>query len=108
MIESAAREEADRNAEAAFELRMTKSLDGATLSPAARDLLLDELARLLALQTESGAAWEVDNQDLGITLRAEPGDCTAINSSDGSLTVFDYRLTVTSHESASSADRFAL
>ncbi len=65
MIESAAREEADRNAAAAFELRMTNSLDGATLSPAARDLLLDELARLLTLQTDSGAAWEVNNHDLG-------------------------------------------
>ncbi|BBY60512.1 TIGR02677 family protein [Mycolicibacterium sarraceniae] len=108
MIEVAAREEADRSAAAARELRMTNRLDGATLSPAARDLLLDELARLLALQTESAASWVVDNQDLGFSLRAEPGDRTSVTSSDGSLTVFDYRLTVLSHESASSAEQFAL
>ena len=84
-----ARREAEQRRAAASELAITGTLNGATISPAARDLLLDLLANLLA----RGDADTVDH-DLGLRLAAQPGPDTVITSSDGSTTVHGLRITI--------------
>ncbi|MGM7646782.1 TIGR02677 family protein [Nocardia sp. JW2] len=87
MVEASVRQEAERNAMVAAELSAAGYLDGAQLSPQARATLLDELARLLAADTDS-----VTNHDLGVVLHAVPGGSTTIISPDGSLFVDGYQL----------------
>ncbi len=92
-----AQEEADRNRAAAAELVAAGTLDGARVSPAARDLLLDRLAYLLAVaQDLTGPATSTDT-NLRLTLVAEPrdGEATVLHADDGTLTVYGLRLTIT-------------
>jgi uncharacterized protein (TIGR02677 family) len=105
LIEAAAGQEAERNAAAAEELATAGSLNGARLSPAARDLLLGELASLLALQGDPLDSSEVTNHDIGLTLRADPGGDTVIESSDGTLTVHGYALTACTEAQSAPAER---
>ncbi|HZC51242.1 MAG TPA: TIGR02677 family protein [Mycobacterium sp.] len=84
-----ARREAEQRRAAASELAATGTLHGSTISPAARDLLLDLLADLLA----RGDAEAVDH-DLGLRLSAQPDADTVISSSDGATTVHGLRLAV--------------
>lgn len=95
MVEAAARADRARNQAAAAELAAAGHLDGAQLSPDSRALLLDELARLLATNPDPAASAEITNYDLGLVLRAVPGDRTVVHSSDGTLTVTGYALSVT-------------
>src|SRR5438132_1692065 len=76
---------------AAAELALTGSLDGATISPAARDLLLDLVADLLARHRN-----ETDDHDVSLRLRAVPGRDTVVTSSDGTTTFVDLSLSVSS------------
>lgn len=111
LIEAKAREEAQRHAAAAAELAGAGALDGRFLSPAARDLLLDELARLLTQQTgqcDDPDVNEVTNHDLGVTLYAVPGGATEIDSSDGRLTVHGYTLTARPEGERAEQGRLAL
>ncbi|MET8426864.1 DUF2397 domain-containing protein [Nocardia sp. NPDC004860] len=94
IVEAAAREDAWRNRDAAVELAAAGVLDGARLSPDARAVLLDELARLLATQADPTVPAETTNHDLGLTLYAVPGGQTVIQSQDGTLTVHGYALTI--------------
>lgn len=92
-----ARAEAERAHAAAAELVAVGALNGAHLSPAARDLLLDRLADLLStFQELTGPAESVDS-DLGFALRADPqpGAATVVHAADGTLTVEALQLTVT-------------
>jgi hypothetical protein len=75
-------------------------MDGAHLSPAARDMLLDRLADLLSSFQELTEAAESVDSDLGFVLRAEPrpGATTVVRSDDGVLTVEALRLTVSALE----------
>lgn len=84
-----ARREAEQRRAAASELAITGALHGATLSPAARDLLLDLLGDLLT----RGDAETVDH-DLGLRLIATPGPDTVISSADGTTTVHGHRLVI--------------
>ena len=59
--------EAEQRQTAAAELAVTGSLHRATISPAARNLLLDLIAELLARHSE-----EITDQDVGLRLRAVP------------------------------------
>ena len=86
-----ARRETEQRQAAASELALTGTLHGATVSPAARDLLLDMLAELLA----RGDADTVDH-DLGLRLSAEAGLDTVITSPDGKTTVHGLRLALDS------------
>ncbi|MDQ0851357.1 uncharacterized protein (TIGR02677 family) [Arthrobacter sp. B3I9] len=91
-----AQEEADRLAAAAAELTASGNLDGARLSPAARNLLLDRFGALLAVeQNLENAAIHTDTS-LGLALTAIParGRSTVIHSDDGTLTVHDLLLRV--------------
>ncbi|MFE3280037.1 DUF2397 domain-containing protein [Nocardia sp. NPDC059239] len=94
LVEAAAWAEQERNQAAAAELAAAGGLDGAHLSPDARTLLLDELARLLATNPEPSAPAEATNYDLGLILCASPGDQTVVHSPDGTLTVTGYLLSV--------------
>ncbi len=97
-----ARADAERARAAASELVAVGALDGARLSPAARDLLLDRLADLLSrFQDLTGQAESVDS-DLGFVLCAhpQPGTATVVYSADGTLSVEALRLTVTGLEPA--------
>jgi hypothetical protein len=84
-----ARREAEQRQAAASELALTGTLHGATISPAARDLLLDLLADLLT----RGDTGTVDH-DLGLRLSAHPGADTVITSPDGATTVHGLRLAI--------------
>jgi uncharacterized protein (TIGR02677 family) len=84
-----ARHEAEQRQDAAAELALTGSLDGATISPAARDLLLDLVADLLARHRD-----ETDDHDVSLRLRAVPGRDTVVTSSDGTTTFVDLSLSV--------------
>jgi uncharacterized protein (TIGR02677 family) len=84
-----ARREAEQRRAAASELAITGALHGATVSPAARDLLLGLLGDLLT----RGDADTVDH-DLGLRLTAAPGADTVISSADGTTTVYGHRLVI--------------
>jgi uncharacterized protein (TIGR02677 family) len=84
-----ARREAEQRQAAASELALTGTLHGATISPAARDLLLDLLADLLT----HGDTGTVDH-DLGLRLSAHSGADTVITSPDGATTVHGLRLAI--------------
>jgi uncharacterized protein (TIGR02677 family) len=76
-----AQREAEQRQAAVAELTLTGALHGATVSPAARDLLLELVAALLAQQGE-----EITDRDAGLRLRAVPGPDTVVESSDGTVT----------------------
>jgi uncharacterized protein (TIGR02677 family) len=84
-----ARREAEQRRAAASELAISGALHGATVSPAARDLLLGLLGDLLT----RGDAETVDH-DLGLRLTATPGPNTVIASADGTTTVYGHRLVI--------------
>lgn len=92
IVEAAVRAEAERNAQVATELSAAGQLDGAHLSPHARTVLLDELARLLATAPDPAVSASITNQDLGVILHAVPGGSTTVTSTDGSLVVHGYQL----------------
>ncbi|WP_157101468.1 TIGR02677 family protein [Nocardia shimofusensis] len=87
LVEAAAQEEAQRHRAAAVELIACGNLDGSRLSPAARAVLLDQLARLLAVQSEFNEPTHITDHDLGLVLESTPGGRTRIESPDGALTV---------------------
>jgi uncharacterized protein (TIGR02677 family) len=93
-----ARRETEQRQDAAAELALAGSLDGATISPAARDLLLDLVAELLARPGD-----EIADSDLGLRLRSVPGPVTVVRSSDGTVTFGDLGLTVSSTAPTSAA-----
>lgn len=84
-----ARREAEQRRAAASELAITGVLHRATITPAARDLLLDLLGDLLT----RGDAETVDH-DLGLRLTAAPGPDTVISSADGTTIVHGHRLVI--------------
>jgi uncharacterized protein (TIGR02677 family) len=84
-----ARQEAEQRQAAAAELALTGSLHGATISPAARNLLLDLVAELLARHRD-----ETTDHDAGLRLRAVPGPDTVVTSSDGTTTFVGLSLSV--------------
>ncbi|HEY1616100.1 MAG TPA: TIGR02677 family protein [Streptosporangiaceae bacterium] len=90
----AAREAEQRKA-AAAELALAGALHGATISPAARDLLLDLVGMLLAQQGE-----QVTDRDAGLRLRAVAGPDTVVSSPDGTTTFVALSLTVCAADAA--------
>ena len=84
-----AEREAEQRAAAAAELALAGALHGATISPAARDLLLNLVGALLAQQ-----GVQVTDYDAGLRLRAVPGPDTVVNSPDGTTTFVRLSLTV--------------
>jgi uncharacterized protein (TIGR02677 family) len=84
-----AQREAEQRQAAVAELTLTGALHGATVSPAARDLLLELVAALLAQQGE-----EITDRDAGLRLRAVPGPDTVVESSDGTVTFVGLDLAV--------------
>ncbi len=80
---------------AAAQLAATGALHGATLTPLARRLLLDTLARLLVPHVIAASAVpQVTDTELGFVLTASPAAdaMTVVNASDGQLIVHGYRL----------------
>lgn len=94
LVEAAAREETRRHRAAAAELIACGSLDGARLSPGARAVLLDQLARLLTVQSDPAESTALADHDLGLILEATPGGRTRIESQDGTLTVERWTLAI--------------
>jgi uncharacterized protein (TIGR02677 family) len=92
-----ARAERERAEAAAAELLAAGHLDGARLTPAARDLVLDRLGESLAIGQDVAEPLEWVDTDLGFVLRADPapGRVTRIPAEDGDLRVDDLTLTVT-------------
>ncbi len=84
-----ARHEAEQRQAAAAELALTGSLHGATISPAARNLLLDLVADLLARHRD-----EAVDHDAGLCLRAIGGRDTVVTSPDGTTTFVGLSLSV--------------
>ena len=84
-----ARHEAEQRQAAAAELALTGSLHGATISPAARNLLLDLVADLLARHRD-----EAVDHDAGLRLRAIGGRDTVVTSPDGTTTFVGLSLSV--------------
>jgi uncharacterized protein (TIGR02677 family) len=99
-----ARHEAEQRQAAAAELAITGSLHGATISPAARNLLLDLVAELLARYRD-----ETTDHDVGLSLRAVPGPDTVVTSSDGTTTFVGLSLSVSgTAEQTGTAERAAI
>ncbi|HMC69631.1 MAG TPA: DUF2397 domain-containing protein, partial [Mycobacteriales bacterium] len=92
-----ARAERARDQAAAAELVAVGALDGARVTPAARDMVLDRLGELLATAGDDTASLEWVDSDLEFVLRADPapGTITHISADDGELTVDNLQLTVT-------------
>jgi uncharacterized protein (TIGR02677 family) len=96
----------ERDRAAAAELVATGRLDGARITPAARDMVLDRLGELLAIcPGDEGTPIEWLDAEVGFVLRAEPavGHGTHIRADDGDLTVDDFALFVATIDTA--ADR---
>jgi uncharacterized protein (TIGR02677 family) len=89
LLTAEAEREAEQRQAASAELALAGSLHGATISPAARDLLLDLLAALLAQAGE-----QVTDHDAGLRLRAVAGPDTVVSSPDGDTTFVGLSLTV--------------
>jgi uncharacterized protein (TIGR02677 family) len=89
-LNAEAEKEAEQRRAAAAELAMASTLDGATISPAARDLLLELVADLLARHRA-----EVTDHDVGLQLRAAAGRDTIVRSPDGTTTFVGLSLSVT-------------
>ena len=107
MLEAQAEAEEAANRAAATELVAAGALDKAHLSPAARDMILERVADLLArFQELSEPAQSVDS-DLGFELRIapDPSRNTIIHADDGIVTIHGLVLTVAglAHAGASSA-----
>jgi uncharacterized protein (TIGR02677 family) len=90
-LNAEAEKEAEQRRAAAAELALAGNLDGATISPAARDLLLELVTDLLARHRA-----EVTDHDVGLRLLALPGRDTVVRSPDGTTTFVSLSLTVTS------------
>jgi uncharacterized protein (TIGR02677 family) len=86
-----ARQETEQREAAAAELARTGSLHRATISPAARNLLLDLVADLLARHRA-----EITDHDVGLRLRAAPGPDIVVTSSDGTTTFVGLSLHIAS------------
>jgi len=84
---------------AAAELVAAGDLHGATVSAAARELLLDRLAALLARHRTLDTAVRVQDSDLGLCLHAAPGPDTVVHGPDGDLTVHAVLLRATAVDS---------
>jgi uncharacterized protein (TIGR02677 family) len=82
LLAEAARREAETRRAVAAELVAAGDLDGASLSRAARDLLLDKLADLLARHQQAAL-----DTDLGLVVAATPGPSTVVRGDDGTLTI---------------------
>lgn len=94
-----AEREAEQRQAAAAELALAGALHGATVSPAARDLLLDLVGALLAQQGE-----QVTDHDAGLRLRAVPGQDTVVSSPDGTTTFVRLSLTVSAATAMSAGE----
>ncbi|NDI47227.1 DUF2397 domain-containing protein [Goekera deserti] len=94
LLAEAEAEAAARRA-AAAELTAAGRLHGARLSPAARDLLLDQLAAVVAVDQLLTGPSRRSDADLGLTLHVEPGPDTVVDSSDGRTTVHGLSLSIT-------------
>ncbi|WP_051516085.1 DUF2397 domain-containing protein [Candidatus Blastococcus massiliensis] len=79
---------------AAAELSAAGRLHGARLSPAARDLMLDQLAAVLAVDQLIEGPVRRSDADLGLTLVVEPGAGTVVDSTDGRTTVHGLSLSI--------------
>jgi uncharacterized protein (TIGR02677 family) len=93
-----AEQEAEQRQAAAAELALAGTLHGATISPAARDLLLDLVAALLAQPPQDDEAAEIVDHDAGLRLRAIEGPDTVVNSPDGTTTFVGLLLSVAAAE----------
>ncbi len=85
---------------AAAELSAAGRLHGARLSPGARDLLLDQLAAVIAIDQLLLAPVSRSDADLGLTLHVAPGADTVVESTDGRTTVHGLALSVTGGSTA--------
>jgi uncharacterized protein (TIGR02677 family) len=85
-----AEREAEQRRAAAAELAMAGSLHGSTISPAARDMLLNLVADALARHLD-----EAVDHDAGLRLRAVPGRDTVVHSPDGTTTFMALNLSIT-------------
>jgi len=79
---------------AAAELSAAGRLHGTRLSPAARDLLLEQLAAVIAVDQLLAGPVRRSDVDLGLTLLVEPGADTVVDSTDGRTTVHGLALSV--------------
>ncbi len=92
---SEARAEHERQLAAAAELVAAGWLDGARLSAAARDVLLDRLGGLLAVSGGNAPPLEWFESDLGFLLRASAtAGATTLHSDDGQLVIHALALSV--------------
>lgn len=91
-----AEQEASARRAAGAELLAVGTLDGARVSPAARDLLLERVADLLAVHQELDGTVDSGDSDLGLLLVAEPDAAalTVVHADDGAITVHGLRLHV--------------
>ena len=87
-----ARRESRRRSDAVAELGAAGDLHGADLSPEALDVLLDVLAAALAGHRTTDGPVHMDDPDLGLSLTAEPGADTVVQSPAGDLTVHGFSL----------------
>jgi uncharacterized protein (TIGR02677 family) len=98
-----AQREAEQRQAAAAELALTGSLHGAHISPAARNLLLDLVAELLARNRN-----ETVDHDVGLRLRAIPGPDTVVASPDGTTTFVGLSLEVSGSAEWAPGEEIAL
>ncbi len=89
LLVAQAREEAQLRRAVAAELLAAGRLDGARVSPAARELVLDRLADLLARHEHESV-----DTDLGLVLTITPGRNTVLHSGDGDLTIEGLQLVI--------------
>lgn len=96
LIVALAEQESGERADAVAELRAAGDLHDAQISTAARDVVLDQLAVLLARHQDLDGVYRIDDHDIGLALTAEPGRGTTVHCPDGDLTVHGLTLRTSS------------
>ena len=107
MLLVAARAEAAARAAAAGELISAGRMDGAHVSPAARDLLMERLGDLLALYQELPGPVSTRDSDLELTLTVtpSPGRATVIHADDGAVTIHGLDLFASANDASADTGR---
>ncbi|WP_226438190.1 DUF2397 domain-containing protein [Rhodococcus yananensis] len=86
-IDALAAEDARLRLDAAAELYATPTLRGARLTAPAQDLLLTCLAALFARHRDPDTPMRIDDPELDLSVRAEPGADTVVHGPGGDLVV---------------------
>lgn len=102
---ASARLEIEARRAASAELVAAGDLHGAHVSPAARDLVMDQLGNLMAIHQDLSSTLSFSDTDLGMVLTVvpDPNTVTVISASDGAVSIHGVSLHATPDQETNDA-----